>query len=263
MSQTILTAVRKNQPIVLNVANSVTPQLVANAIAYIGASPIMLEDPLDAADLTKIANAVTLNLGSTSENSQKVMINSGKTANELGLPVVFDPVAVGATPLRSKRAKELLESVKVSIVRGNLGEVATLAEVEWESHGIDAGSGTADPVEIVQKAAQKLGAVVVATGVQDLVSDGQTVYQIDNSASQLATNVGMGDALDGLLGAFASQSMDLADLAYATAALPVAGELAVAEGVAGPADFLNKMLDQLGNLTDEKLQGQIHLHQVK
>ncbi|GAP02566.1 hydroxyethylthiazole kinase [Fructobacillus pseudoficulneus] len=262
MTFSMIQQVRDNQPIVLNVANSVTPQLVANAIAYIGASPIMLEDPLDAADLTQIANVVTLNLGSTSENVQQVMINAGKTANQLGIPVVFDPVAVGATPLRHQRAQELLEKVDVAIVRGNLGEVATLAGFDWNGHGIDAGSGSSDPVAIVQEAAQRLNAVVVATGVADLISDGTAVYRVENSAKMLATNVGMGDALDGLLGAFASQSMDLADLAYATAALPVAGELALADGVAGPADFLNKMLDHLANLTDEELQGQIKFNQL-
>ncbi|GAP00273.1 hydroxyethylthiazole kinase [Fructobacillus ficulneus] len=262
MTKEMLSAVRTNQPIVLNVANAVTPQLVANAIAYIGASPIMVEDPFDAPDLAKIANAVTLNLGSTSKKAQEVMLASGQAANQLGIPVVFDPVAVAATPLRTQRASEILDRVKVAIVRGNLGEVAALAGIEWNSHGIDAGTGSEDPVAIVKEAGRKLKTIVVATGAVDLVSDGQTVYEIHNSATQLATNVGMGDALDGLLGAFASQSLDLADIAYATAALPVAGELAMAEKPFGPADFLTKMLDHLANLTDDVLNQHIQLRQL-
>ncbi|USS93260.1 hydroxyethylthiazole kinase [Fructilactobacillus ixorae] len=100
MKTNLLQAIQTNQPIILNVANQVTPQRVADAINYLGASPMMVADPLEAADLTNLATAVVLNLGSTNPQSQAMMLNAGKTANELNRPVIFDPVAVGATSLR-------------------------------------------------------------------------------------------------------------------------------------------------------------------
>ncbi|CAK8054860.1 hydroxyethylthiazole kinase [Eupransor demetentiae] len=263
MKNDLLKRVRQAQPIVFNIANRVTPQVVANAIAYIGASPIMGEDIEEVPDLVKIAQAVTLNLGSTSQRVQSVMLAAGKAANAEGKPVIFDPVAAGATPLRRRRAQELVAQVDVTIVRGNLGEIATLAGFDWQAHGIDAGSGQADPALIVKKAAQQLKTIVVATGPSDLISDGQAIYRVDNSAPELATNVGMGDALDGLLGAFASQSKQVEEIAYAAASLPVAGELALADGIAGPADFLNKTFDHLANLTDAELSAKIKLSKVE
>lgn len=245
--------VRAQSPIVLNVANHVTPQHVADGINYIGGSPIMIADPLEARELTSLANAVTLNLGSTSPVSQMLMLTIGEKANEMGIPVVFDPVAVAASTIRTERAQQLLKNVQVDVVRGNMGEVAALAGVAWQSHGIDAGSGDGDQVEIAKQAAKKLKCKVVVSGATDIVTDGERVYLIENNAPLLCTNVGMGDVLDGILGVFLSQNDSLAALAYATGILPVAAELAMQKFPVQAASFLTATFDNLATIDDETL----------
>ena len=59
---------------------------------------------------------------------------------------------------------ELLHQYHFTVIRGNAGEIATLAGVDWQSHGIDAGEGNADLEKVARLAAEKLGSVIVLSG---------------------------------------------------------------------------------------------------
>lgn len=50
------------------------------------------------------------------------MLAAGKAANANGIPVLLDPVGVGASAFRRKMAEELLEAVTFSAIRGNMSE---------------------------------------------------------------------------------------------------------------------------------------------
>ena len=72
------------------------------------------------------------------------MLLAGKTANAVGIPVVLDPVGVGATSYRRETIRELLAEVKFALIRGNAGELAAIAGEEWQAKGVDAGQGEVD-----------------------------------------------------------------------------------------------------------------------
>ncbi len=55
------------------------------------------------------------------------MLLAGKTANAVGIPVLLDPVGVGATSYRRETIRELLAEVKFALIRGNAGELAAIA----------------------------------------------------------------------------------------------------------------------------------------
>ncbi|WP_413627193.1 hydroxyethylthiazole kinase [Fructilactobacillus vespulae] len=249
----IIEAIRKKNPIVLHVANHVTPQHVADATNFIGGSPIMLEDELEASELTKLSNSVSLNLGSTTLASQNLILKVGKAANKFKIPVVFDPVAVGASKVRFQRAQEILSKVDVTLIRGNLGEIASLINLEWNSKGIDSGSGSGDGIKIAKKAAQILGCVIVVSGESDIVTDGKETYLIQNNAPMLSVNVGMGDVLDAILAVFLSNSQKINEIALATAILPAVAEEAMKQFRNQPAKFLSQTYDNLFEINDDKL----------
>ena len=69
------------------------------------------------------------------------MLLAGKTANSIGIPVVLDPVGVGATSYRRETIRQLLSEVKFALIRGNAGELATIAGEDWQAKGVDAGQG--------------------------------------------------------------------------------------------------------------------------
>ena len=88
--------VRDICPLVHCITNYVTVNDVANCILAIGASPIMADDIAEAADITSISKALVINMGTLNARTVESMVAAGKKANELGVPVVFDPV--GADP---------------------------------------------------------------------------------------------------------------------------------------------------------------------
>ena len=95
--------VRKTVPLVHNITNYVTVNDVANILLACGGSPIMSDEPEDVTDITAICSALNINIGTLHKTSIEAMLKAGKKSNELGHPVLLDPVGAGASALRSAR----------------------------------------------------------------------------------------------------------------------------------------------------------------
>ena len=54
-----------------------------------------------------------------------------------GILVVFDPVGNGATAYRTETASKIANDVKLSILRGNCGEIGIFANVGGDVKGVD------------------------------------------------------------------------------------------------------------------------------
>lgn len=250
----LLNTIRTANPVVVTFANFVTPQIVANAVNVIGGSPIMSLEPAEADDMVSIANAVTLNLGTGKGSAYDMpeLVALGQAANRLNKPVIIDPVAVNI-PFRSKLVEELRPQINIDIIRGNASEIAYFADVQAESRGIDA-AGEVDAVHVAQTAAQKTGAIIALTGAQDVITDGKTTYVVKNNVPLLATNVGSGDMLSSMIGAFVLPDVERVDaVAIAVLSMGVAGQLAAKQTPNQPGTFAVKLLDELYQLTPAKL----------
>ncbi|WEV54924.1 hydroxyethylthiazole kinase [Leuconostocaceae bacterium ESL0723] len=243
--------IRQSNPVILNVANFVTPQRVADAINFYGGSPIMFTDADEAQDLMAIAQALVINLGTTNTGDLAAGAQAGQVANQKGLPVVIDPVAISATKLRQGNFKTLTEQVQPTLIRGNAGEIAYLAGESWQANGIDAGQGSGDLASLAQAAAKKQDCLVVLSGPSDFITDGKNTWRVDNGHPAFQTNVGSGDMLDGLLGVVLALSHDLTDIARTVATFSIAGEIAGQAFSNQPASFMVEVFNQLANLTDE------------
>ena len=86
-------------------------------------------------EMVALAGALVLNIGTLSPEWVEAMVTAGRAANQHGVPVVLDPVGVGATRYRTDTAKRILDEVDVAVLRGNAGEVATLVGVAAEMRG--------------------------------------------------------------------------------------------------------------------------------
>lgn len=246
---------RSSNPVVLTVANMVTPADVANAVNAIGASPIMSCAPEEASEMTKIASAVTINVGTLTEFQKQEIVAVVKAAESFHKPIVLDPVAV-AMPYRHQFVQSLLAHHHVTVIRGNAGEIASLAGVDWQSHGIDTGAGDAQSLERVATAcAQKYGCVVALTGKEDLISDGHQTVANHLGTRLFQTYVGCGDMVSSIVAAFVAIGDDpLESTAEAVKAFTAAGQLAeqqLAHKV--PGSFFTALLDHLYQLTDSQL----------
>ena len=168
-----LEEVRKVNPLVHNITNVVVTNFTANGLLALGASPVMAYAAEEVADMAKIASSLVLNIGTLNPQTVESMIIAGKTANETGVPVIFDPVGAGATRYRTETAQRIMNEVKVSVIRGNAAEIANVVGEKWEIKGVDAGDAKGNIVELAITAAQKLNSIVVITGKEDVVRTGK------------------------------------------------------------------------------------------
>lgn len=127
MQLDLLNQLRAQVPLVVNYANYVTPNFVANGLNALGASPIMTSEVDEADDLVKITNTVVINLGTINHYETDLVWQLCTSAVKYHKPIVLDPVAVGATAYRLDIAQKLLQDFPIAVIRGNVGEIAALA----------------------------------------------------------------------------------------------------------------------------------------
>ena len=187
MLHEMLENVRALAPLVHCITNYVTVNDCANLLLACGASPIMADDPEEAADITSICNALVVNIGTLNRHTIPSMTLAGKQANALGHPAVLDPVGAGASALRTNTAHALLDAVDFTAIRGNLSEIKALALGSSSTKGVDADAadaideGNLDTVaQFAKEFARKSGAVVAITGAIDVIADASHVCLIRN-----------------------------------------------------------------------------------
>lgn len=252
-----ISLVKNKKPLVHHITNVVTINDCANVTLAIGASPVMTTNPEEVEDMVKIADALVLNIGTISDSVVKSIIIAGKAANKKGIPVILDPVGVGATPYRKRIAKEILKEVSVSIIRGNASEIYGLIGGQALTKGVDAGDVSIDQGELALNAAKQLSCVVVVSGKVDAISDGTNIVRIYNGDSYLPSISGTGCMLTSLIGSFAGCSDDLFGASIiGTLVMGLAGERAkkaMGEN-GGIGTFRMKLMDEISNINVQKIE---------
>ena len=257
--------VRNTVPLVHNITNYVTVNDVANVILACGASPIMSDEPDDVEDITSVCGSLNINIGTLHKSSIEAMYLAGKRANELGHPILLDPVGAGASALRTNTAVGLMKELKLTVIRGNISEIKTLALGNGTTKGVDADvadkvtdENLDDAVSFVKKFSEKSGAIVAVTGAIDLVSDGKACYVIRNGRPEMGQITGTGCQLSGMMTAFvaANPQNPLEAAAAAVCAMGLAGEIGysrMADGD-GNSTYRNRIIDAIYNMDGEALE---------
>jgi hydroxyethylthiazole kinase len=245
---------RERKPLIHQITNYVVMNETANATLAIGALPVMAHAVEEVEEMASAAGALVLNIGTLSRHWIDAMLLAGRAANAAGVPVVLDPVGVGATALRTETARLILAEVDVAIVRGNAAEIAALAGLRAEIRGVEAIGAEIDAGTIARTAASGLDVVASVTGPVDHVSDGTRTLAVANGDPLLATITGSGCMATAMTGCFAAVRPDalVEAAAAALAAFGVAAEDA-ARGAGGPGTFHARLYDTLYALTPDAL----------
>jgi hydroxyethylthiazole kinase len=248
-AQETLQQIRQRKPLVHQITNYVVMNETANATLALGALPVMAHAREEVEEMVALASALVLNIGTLSPHWVEAMLLAGRAANERGIPVVLDPVGSGATRYRTETARRILDEVRVTVLRGNAGEVATLVGVAAEVRGVESVGAGGDPFELARDAARRLGLVASVTGPVDHVSDGEAVVKVSNGHPLLAAITGTGCMSSAVTGCFvaAKPGAPLDAAAEALVAFGVAGEDAAREAK-GPGSFHVALYDALANL---------------
>ena len=265
MLKEMLENVRKNCPLIHNITNYVTVNDCANVLLACGGSPIMSDDVDEAEEITSICGGLNINIGTLNQRTIPAMHKAGKKANELGHPVVLDPVGAGASRLRTQTAKDLIDNVKFTVIRGNISEIKALALGEGGARGVDADvadkvteENLAQAVDFAKEFAKKTGAVIAITGAIDIVADGEKAYCIYNGHPMMSSITGTGCQLSAVTAAYVTANPDtpLEAAAAAVCLMGVCGEKAYKRLTEqdGNATYRNYIIDAIFHLTGDELE---------
>ncbi len=249
----ILKKVRERKPVVHHLTNWVTIYDCANVVKVLGGSPVMAHAAEEAAEMSGIADALVLNIGTLTVDLVEAMKKAAQSANQKGIPVVLDACGAGATRLRDQKCFELLDEVKVDILKGNASEIARLAGKSVQTKGVDAGVVRADLQELAAGLAKYRRCVVVVTGKEDIVTDGKRSLLVKNGDPLMTAIVGTGCMAASVIGTFAAVEPDHVQAAAAgLVCFEVAAELA-ADKAGGPGSFKEHLFDSLYRLDKEEI----------
>ena len=247
-------AVREKSPLVHNITNYVAMNFSANALLAAGASPVMAHAAEEVEEMSGIAGALVINIGTLDAGWVESMVKAGKNKRNSGGTVVLDPVGAGATAYRTKTAWRIIEECHPDIIRGNASEIMALLNADIKSKGVDSSCSSHDAVDSAVKLAERTGAVVVISGETDYITDGKRIETISNGSPMMPYVTAMGCTASSMVGAFAAVNPSnlLEASLHAMALMGVAGEIAAAKS-AGPGSLLTNFVDTLYNITEEEL----------
>lgn len=262
-----LKRVQDKAPLVQCITNFVTVNDCANIILASGGSPSMSQDIREVQESVCHADGLVCNMGAIDYVDS--MILAGKKANELGKPVVLDPVAAGGTELRREVSRRLLDEIHFSAIRGNASEIRFLAGQQAEGSGVDVSAKDAindenlsEAIAAAKALAGKIKSVIAISGPIDIITDGEKTIILRNGCATMARITGSGCMLTSLIGAFCAASSDDPFMATvsAMAAMGIAGEIAEEKRLkngTGNASFRTDLIDGVFNMTEALLRKDI------
>ncbi len=267
---------RRRAPLVHCITNYVTVNDCANILLAAGASPVMADSPEEVREITTLADALTVNIGTLNAQTISGMSLAAQTAQKQGKPAVLDPVGAGASSFRTSAAERLLASGAFSLFRGNASELRALAGESFRSRGVDASkndqitSGNlSESVSYVRQFALDRHCVAAVSGPIDIISDGHRTALIRNGVPLMSRVTGAGCMLSVLcaafLGAVKEKHLYFEAVTAAVCALGVCGEIAAArltEGQ-GNAAFRIKLIDAVCCLDGSVLDRRSHVEFIE
>jgi hydroxyethylthiazole kinase len=211
-----LERLRAASPLVQCITNHVVTNITANVLLAQGSSPAMVDIPVEAGLFARIASGLLINLGTPTSEQRDAAREAAAAASEAGTPWVLDPVAIGALPVRTELAHELV-ALRPSVIRGNPSEILALAGTGTGGRGVDSVAGADDALDAARMLAREFGSVVAVSGAVDLVTDGERVARLANGTELLTLITGGGCALGATIAAYLAVAHD-GDLFEATVA---------------------------------------------
>ncbi|NLY19016.1 MAG: hydroxyethylthiazole kinase [Clostridiaceae bacterium] len=243
--------VKRTNPMVGSITNTVTINFVANAQLAVGGSAAMVYLPDESELLAKAGGATYINMGTLLPVYEQTLPHVAKVLYEAKKPWVLDPVAVGIGSLRTRLLRQFKE-YKPTVIRGNASEIMALAGL-W---GLDGGAevsrvrgvDTTDSVNDAKAAAVALarwtGGAVAVSGIIDLITDGSIIAFSFGGSHFMQKITGAGCALNGVIAVYATAVSPFIAALTAVAVFNLAGSRAEKKAE-GPASYQVQFIDEL------------------
>lgn len=256
----LLSKIQNTKPLVHHLTNYVTVNDCANITLAIGASPIMADEIEEVAEITSISSALVLNIGTLNKRTIESMLVAGERANEMSIPIVFDPVGAGASKLRNQTVRLLFEKLKFSVIRGNMSEIRFIAGLNATTKGVDASeedleNSIQSGIDIARNLARTYNCTVAITGATDIISDGKSVFCIKNGHKILSSITGTGCMSTSLIGSFCGATSNYHMAAVVgLMCMGIAGEIAFENvGQKGNGSYHIAIIDEVSKMNPETI----------
>ena len=251
--QNILTQIREKQPLIHCITNPISINQCANAILAVGGRPIMAEHPQEAAEITRTAQSLMLNLGNITDTRMESIRISAQTAAEAGIPITLDAVGIACSRLRRSFLLAQLSHVTPTVIKGNYSEIYALHQDRYHSSGVDADAALdIDTLDYCAVAlARENHTMILASGKVDILTDGKRLVHIRNGTAQLSSVTGTGCMLGALCAACLSAEPSLDAVLTACALLGISGEKARTDR--GMGTFFVNLMDALSTLSADTI----------
>lgn len=248
-----LKAVREKKPLIHSIINLVVMNYTANALLAMGASPVMAHAENEVEEMVAHAGALVLNIGTLTKDKLNSMIKAGKKASIKKIPIILDPVGVGATSFRTASAHKIIAETNISVIKGNASEILSLRHSQSPTKGVDSMHTVEDAAQTAKVMAPELNAALAITGPVDFITDGNRVYHVSNGHPLMARVTGTGCIATAAIGAFMAVDPDpVSATVTALAYFGLSGEIA-GERASAPGSFMIRILDALYTITPDQL----------
>lgn len=254
--------VKQTKPLVHCITNYVTVNDVANILLSCGASPVMADSIYEVSDITSISNALYLNIGTINERTIESMLLSIEVANKKDIPIILDPVGVGASSFRNECIKKILNKGKISVIRANISEIMAIANSQNSTRGVDANendllnsSNINNIINMAKDLSFKLNSVIAISGKTDIICFKNECTLINNGDTFMSNVTGTGCMLTSLIAAHVASNTEPYNACInAIAQMGIAGEIAKEKLLnnEGNSSYRNHIIDSI-SFVDTKL----------
>ena len=185
-----LNKIRNKSPLVHNITNYVVMNTTANALLSIGASPVMAHSKNEVEDIVSISSSLVLNMGTLSEKWVESMILAGIKGKSLNIPIVFDPVGIGASKYRTETALKIINEVNPNVIRGNASEILALSNSSLKTKGVDSTADSSDALDSAINLSKKYGNTIIVSGKVDFIVTNDVISKVNNGCHLMANVTG-------------------------------------------------------------------------
>jgi len=245
--------VKDIKPLIYHITNFVAMPEQAHATLAIGASPVMALSEDESGEMCSNADALLINIGTPSKEQLKAMIKAQKVANKKGIPVLLDPVGYGATEFRNFVVNKILKKGKVSVIKGNSGEILALSGKKGVVRGVDSldDNHKLNLVTTLKELSRKYNSILIATGKEDLLTDGKKTILVSGGSHLIKYITGSGCILGSVIASILGTGSDLFIASISgLVAFKIISEKAKDKGI---GTFRVKIFDELFTLRGDEI----------
>lgn len=262
----IWSELREKKPLIHCITNPISINDCANIVLAAGGRPIMAEHPGEAAEITRAADALAVNLGNITDARMESIRISGFAAAEKGINSIIDIVGTACSSLRLEYAHKYIQDIRPSVIKGNISELRALGGLDNSACGIDAGEkdmmlDAGDIIPWLSDMSETLGSVILASGKTDYITDGSCAYAIHNGSPRMAAVTGTGCMLNVLTASMLAVTEPVYAALTAAAVFGLCGELADREQ--GIGSYHIELIDMISVIDEKRIMDGIKVERIR